>query len=157
MFSYYRIYTIQELPFKLDFDEYEDENPAIDNQRFYGFKQLSLSNNTNDATFMRDAVTSDILAEAGLTSAETAFYELFVDYGDGAVSFGLYTMIEVVDDTVENDIVVFAAARQFLHPVAVLRGDVGQQLNGDGAVFQFDQDGVFGIFIIGHRALHALC
>lgn len=89
-----------ELPFKLDFDEFEDENPAIDNQRFYGFKQLSLSNNYNEATFMRDAVTSDILAEAGITSAETAFYELFVDYGEGPVSFGLYTMIEVVDDTV---------------------------------------------------------
>ena len=40
-----------ELPFKLDFDEFEDENPAIENQRFYGFKQLSLSNNVNDATF----------------------------------------------------------------------------------------------------------
>lgn len=89
-----------ELPFKLDFDEFEDENPAIDDQRFYGFKQLSLSNNTNDTTFMRDAVTSDILADAGIASAKTAFYELFVDYGEGPVSFGLYTMIEVVDDTV---------------------------------------------------------
>ncbi len=89
-----------EMPFKLDFDEFEDENPAIENQRFYGFKQLSLSNNFNDATFMRDTVTSDIMAEAGITSAETAFYELFVDYGDGPVSFGLYTMIEVIDDTV---------------------------------------------------------
>ena len=89
-----------ELPFKLDFDEFEDENPAIDDQRFYGFKQLSLSNNYNDATFMRDAVTSDILADAGIASAETAFYELFVDYGEGAVNFGLYTMVEVIDDTV---------------------------------------------------------
>ena len=89
-----------EMPFKLDFDEYEDENPAIEDQRFYGFKQLSLSNNTNDATFMRDAVAADIMAEAGLASAETAFYELFVDYGEGPVSFGLYTMIEVIDDTV---------------------------------------------------------
>ena len=89
-----------ELPLKLDFDEFEDENPAIDNQRFYGFKQLSLSNNYNDATFMRDAVTSDILADAGITSAETAFYDLTIDYGEGPVSFGLYTMIEVIDDTV---------------------------------------------------------
>jgi spore coat protein H len=89
-----------ELPFKLDFDEFEDENPSIDNQRFYGFKQLSLSNNFKDATFMRDAVTSDIFADAGIASAETAFYELFVDYGEGPVSFGLYTMIEVIDDTV---------------------------------------------------------
>ena len=54
----------------------------------------------NDTTFMRDAVASDILAEAGIASAETAFYELFVDYGEGPVSFGLYTMIEVIDDTV---------------------------------------------------------
>ncbi len=53
------------LPFKLDFDEFEDENPAIENQRFYGFKQLSLSNNNNDATFMRDAVTSDIIGRGG--------------------------------------------------------------------------------------------
>lgn len=89
-----------ELPFKLDFDEFEDENPAIENQRFYGFKQLSLSNNFNDATFMRDVVTSDILAGAGITSAETAFYELTVNYGEGPVNFGLYTMIEVIDDTV---------------------------------------------------------
>ena len=89
-----------ELPFKLDFDQYEDENPAIDDQRFYGFKQLSLSNNYKDDSFMRDTVTSDILAEAGIASAETAYYELFVDYGDGPVSFGLYTMIEVIDDTV---------------------------------------------------------
>ena len=89
-----------EMPFKLDFDEFEDENPAIDNQRFYGFKQLSLSNNMNDGTFMRDAVVSDIMAEAGIASAETAFYELIVDYGEGPVSLGLYTMIEVIDDTV---------------------------------------------------------
>jgi spore coat protein H len=89
-----------ELPFKLDFDQFEDENPATDDQRFYGFKQLSLSNNFNDATFMRDAIASDIFEEAGIASAETAFYELFVDYGEGPVSFGLYTMIEVIDDTV---------------------------------------------------------
>jgi len=89
-----------EMPFKLDFDEFEDEYPAIDNQRFYGFKQLSLSNNYNDNTFMRDAVVSDIYEEVGIASAETAFYELIIDYGEGPVSFGLYTMIEVIDDTV---------------------------------------------------------
>ena len=89
-----------ELPFKLDFDEFEDDNSAIRNQRFYGFKQLSLSNNTEDATFMRDAVVSSIMAKAGIISAETAFYDLHVDYGEGLVNFGLYTMIEVIDDTV---------------------------------------------------------
>lgn len=88
-----------ELPFKLDFDEFEDDYPEIDNQRFYGFKQLSLSNNFRDESFLRDTVVADIMEEAGLASAKTSFVELYVDYGEGPVSFGLYTMIEVIDDT----------------------------------------------------------
>lgn len=88
------------LPFKLDFDQFEDENPAIEDQRFYGFKQLSLANGFADASFMRDSVSADILAEAGLPAAETAYYEVILDYGEGPVSLGLYTVIEVVDDTV---------------------------------------------------------
>jgi spore coat protein H len=90
----------RKLPLKLDFDEFEDEHPEIDDQRFYGFKQLSLSNGFSDPSFLRDAATSAILEEAGLPAAETAFYEVVLDYGDGPVSLGLYTMIEVVDDTV---------------------------------------------------------
>ena len=88
------------LPLKLDFDEFEDEYPEIDDQRFYGFKQLSLANGFNDLSFLRDAATSAILQEAGLPAAETAFYEVILDYGEGPVSLGLYTVIEVVDDTV---------------------------------------------------------
>ena len=87
------------LPLKLDFDEFEDDNPAIEDQRFYGFKQLSLSNAFADATYVRDALTSDILAEAGLPVAETAFYEVIIDYGEGPVDLGLYVAIEVIDDT----------------------------------------------------------
>jgi spore coat protein CotH len=88
------------LPFKLDFDEFESDYPEIEDQRFYGFKQLSLANGFHDESFMRDAATADILEEAGLPAAETAFYEVILDYGEGPVSLGLYTMIEVVDDTV---------------------------------------------------------
>jgi spore coat protein CotH len=88
------------LPLKLDFDEFEDEYPEIDDQRFYGFKQLSLANGFSDPSFLRDAVTSGILAEAGLPAAQTAFYRVFLDYGEGPLTLGLYTMIEVVDDTV---------------------------------------------------------
>jgi spore coat protein H len=88
------------LPLKLDFDQFEDEYPKIDDQRFYGFKQLSLANGFSDVSFLRDAATSAILAEAGLPVAETAFYEVALDYGEGPVTLGLYTMIEVVDDTV---------------------------------------------------------
>jgi hypothetical protein len=88
------------LPLKLDFDEFEDDYPEIDDQRFYGFKQLSLANGFSDASFLRDAAAFAIFEEAGLPSAKTAFYEVILDYGEGPVTLGLYTMIEVIDDTV---------------------------------------------------------
>jgi spore coat protein CotH len=87
------------LPFKLDFDEFEDEYPEIEDQRFYGFKQLSLANGYKDSSFLRDTATALILEEADLPAAQTAFYEVILDYGEGPVSLGLYTMIEVIDDT----------------------------------------------------------
>jgi spore coat protein H len=90
----------QKLPLKLDFDEFEDEYPEIENQRFYGFKQLSLSNAFSDSTYMRDAIAADLLAEAGLVAAETAYYEVILDYGEGPINLGLYVAIEVIDDTV---------------------------------------------------------
>jgi len=88
------------LPLKLDFDEFEDDYPEIDNQRFYGFKQLSLSSNYRDTSFLRESVAYEVFDEMGVPTPETAFYEVYVDYGDGPVYFGLYTLIEVVDDTV---------------------------------------------------------
>ncbi|OHX66651.1 CotH kinase family protein [Flammeovirga pacifica] len=88
------------LSFKLDFDEYEDDYPQIDNQRFYGFKKLSLKNNYDDQSFVREKVAGDLFRKAGLAGSHTAFYTLYVDYGDGPVYFGLYTLVEEVDDTV---------------------------------------------------------
>lgn len=88
------------MPFKLDFDQFEDDYPAIDDQRFYGFKQLTLASNFNDNSFLREKVAADIFRDFGVPSAHTAFYEVYVDYGDGPVYFGLYTMVEAVEDTV---------------------------------------------------------
>ncbi|MFN8522331.1 MAG: CotH kinase family protein [Chloroflexota bacterium] len=88
------------LPLKLDFDKLEDAHPEIKNQRFYGFDQLSLGNNFSDATNMRDTVAYGLLAKAGLPAARTAFYEVLVDHGEGPVSLGIYTAVEVIDDTV---------------------------------------------------------
>ena len=88
------------LPFKLDFDQFEDEYPEIENQRFYGFKQLSFSSNWSDASLLREKVAADIFREAGIPAAQTAFYAVYVDYGEGPIYFGLYTAVEVVDDTV---------------------------------------------------------
>lgn len=91
---------ILKLSFKLDFDEFEDDYPQIDDQRFYGFKKLSLKNNYDDESFLREKVASEVFANAGLASSHTAFYTLYVDYGDGPQYFGLYTMVEEVGDTV---------------------------------------------------------
>jgi spore coat protein H len=88
------------LPLKLDFDEFEDAYAEIDDQRFYGFKQLSLSSNFKDSSFLHEKVAADIFREAGVPAAQTAFYEVYIDYGEGPVYFGLYTLVEVVDDTV---------------------------------------------------------
>jgi spore coat protein CotH len=88
------------LSFKLDFDEFEDQYPQIDNQRFHGFKKLSLKNNYDDKSFVREKISADVFKKAGLAVSHTAFYTLFVDYGDGPVYFGLYTLVEEVDNTV---------------------------------------------------------
>ncbi|MBN2239599.1 MAG: CotH kinase family protein [Dehalococcoidales bacterium] len=92
--------SVLKIPFKLDFDEFEDEYPGIDDQRFYGFKQLSFSNAFNDGTYMRDAIASDLLEDSGLASAKTAWYEVIVDYGEGEINLGLFVLTEVIDDTV---------------------------------------------------------
>lgn len=88
------------ISFMLDFDEFEDYYPEIDDQRFYGFKKLVFSSNSMDESLLREKVTADIFRDAGVAAAETAFYEVYVDYGEGPVYFGLYTAIEMIDDTV---------------------------------------------------------
>lgn len=88
------------LPLKLDFDEWEDDYPEIKNQRFFGFKQLSLSNVVADASYLRDTLAYDLLESAGLAAAQTAFYRVVLDYGEGPVDLGIYVMVEAVDDTV---------------------------------------------------------
>jgi len=87
------------LPFKLDFDQFEDDYPETENQRFYGFKQLTFSSNFSDSSYLRETLAADIFRAAGVPAAQTAFYAVYVDYGEGPLYFGLYTAVEVVDDT----------------------------------------------------------
>jgi spore coat protein H len=84
----------------LDFDEFEDEYLATKNQRFYGFKQISFKSNALDDSYLRKKVVADIFRETGVVSSQTAFYEVYVDIGEGPQYFGLYTAVEIVDDTV---------------------------------------------------------
>ncbi len=83
------------LPFRLDFDEFEDDYPEIDDQRFYGFKHVALSNGFSDPSLLREKVTHDIFRAAGLPAPRTAFYRVYIDHGEGETYFGLYTATEV--------------------------------------------------------------
>jgi spore coat protein H len=89
----------KKLPLKFDFDEFEDTHPEIKNQRFYGFKQLSFSNGFDDKSLIREKITADIFRNADIKAPQTAFYRVYMNYGEGSIYFGLYTAVEVVDDT----------------------------------------------------------
>ena len=115
---------VWKMSFKLDFDEFEDDYPEIENQRFYGFKQLSLKNNFDDESQLREKVASDIFREAGVPSPRTQFYEVYVDHGSGPIYFGLYTMVEEPDDTL--------AESQFSNDGGNL-----YKPDGDGASFSY--------------------
>lgn len=88
------------LSLKLDFDEFEDTYPALTDQRFYGFKQLNLNNNYDDVSFMREKIGADLFRAFGVASAQTAFYEVYINNGTTTQYYGLYTLVEEVDDTV---------------------------------------------------------
>jgi len=89
---------VLKIPFHLEFDHYEDQYPQTDDQRFFGFKDLSLSNGFRDASLVREKTTNDFFRAAGVPCAVSAFYRVYVDYGEGPRYFGLYTMTEIPDD-----------------------------------------------------------
>ncbi|MCU0338380.1 MAG: CotH kinase family protein [Spirosomaceae bacterium] len=86
------------LPFRLKMDEYEDKYPDIKDQRLYGFKELSMSPAAKDASLIREKVASDIFRMAGIAAAQTAFYKVYIDFGEGPKYCGVYTMVELPED-----------------------------------------------------------
>jgi spore coat protein H len=90
----------KKLSFKLDFDEFESDYPTMNDQRFFGFRQLNLNNNFNDVSLMREKVGADLFRQFGLASAQSAFCVLYIDNGTGPQYYGVYTLVEEVDDTV---------------------------------------------------------
>ena len=91
------------LPLRLKMDKFEDEIPVINNQRLYGFKEMSLSNGYDDESLIREKVVPEIFRDMGVAAPQTAFYRVYIDHGDGPIYFGLYTMVEIVDDTMIED------------------------------------------------------
>lgn len=91
------------LPFRLHFDKYEDDHSAIDNQRFFGFKELKFGNNLNDDSLVRDKLMSETLRSSGIPAAKGTFARIYVDVGEGPVYWGLYTLFEDPTNSLLDD------------------------------------------------------
>jgi hypothetical protein len=91
------------LPFRLHFDRYAKQDPAIKNQRFHGFKELSMSPGYADNSLIREKIAADLFRMGGIPAARTAFYRVYIDFGEGPKYDGVYTMVEVIDDTMVKD------------------------------------------------------
>lgn len=84
----------KKIGFRLSFDRYEDQHPEILDQRFYGFKKMTFSSGFLDPSLIRDKLAADIFRAAGIATARGSFVRIFLEYGDGPVYMGLYTMVE---------------------------------------------------------------
>jgi spore coat protein CotH len=89
---------IYKLPFRLNFDKFEDTYPGITNQHFYGFKELSFSPGYKDQSLIREKLSSDLFRLCGISAPQTAFYRVFIDLGTGLKYWGVYCGVELPDD-----------------------------------------------------------
>ncbi len=62
---------------------------------------------------------------------------------------------EPVDHTVKADVVIGTGAGQVLHPRHMAGGHVGQKLDDDVTTLEGHDDGVLGVFDLGHWGLLA--
>jgi spore coat protein H len=86
-------------PFRLELDELEQEYPETTDQRLYGFKELSFSpGGAVDPTYLRQVLTSEMFARAGVPTPRSTLVSVYLDKGDGPELLGLYAMTEVPGD-----------------------------------------------------------
>jgi spore coat protein H len=85
---------VRKLPFRIDFDEFEDRWPETKDQRFYGFQKLTFSSNFSDDSQVREALVAKLLTESGVPAARWAFFRIVIDVGKGDEYLGLYTAVE---------------------------------------------------------------
>jgi spore coat protein CotH len=91
------------LPFRLKFDEFEDTYPETWRQRLYGFREVSMAPNAFDQSLIRERVANDAFRAAGVPAARAAFYRVYIDFGQGLEYNGVYTIIELPEDTMLRD------------------------------------------------------
>jgi hypothetical protein len=83
----------------LELDELELEYPETHDQRLFGFKELSFSpGGATDTTYLRQVLTSEMFARAGVPTPRSTLVSVYLDKGDGPELLGLYAMSEVPSD-----------------------------------------------------------
>jgi hypothetical protein len=87
------------LPFRLVFDRFADRVPTTRGRRLHGFRELTFAPGFNDPTLVREALAAELFEAAGVPAAATALVRVTFDLGDGPVACGVYTQVEVIDDT----------------------------------------------------------
>lgn len=90
------------LPFRVTMDKFEDSLPVTKNQRFHGFKKLSLYNTAQDPSDIREAVAGEIFRGAGVPSALSVPVRVKLVHGDTARDLGAYSLVEVPDAPLLN-------------------------------------------------------
>lgn len=75
-------------PLKIAFDEFI-------NQKYDGVKKINLNLNTNDPTFLREALVYKLFRNEGIVAPRTSYTQLFIN----GVYWGLYLIVENVDKT----------------------------------------------------------
>ncbi|GAB2612849.1 hypothetical protein GCM10027035_06550 [Emticicia sediminis] len=89
---------VYKLPFKIQFDKFEDKFIETKNQRFYGFKELSFAPSYGDNTFMKEKLLTDLFRKAGVMACKVAYYKVYIDFGQGQKYCGVYQAIETVEE-----------------------------------------------------------
>lgn len=88
---------LYKLPFRLSFDKFTPKESK--QSSFYGFEELSMSPAANDPSLLHEKVAADLFRQGGIPAAQTAFYRVFINFGEGLKYCGVYTMVEVIEDT----------------------------------------------------------
>jgi spore coat protein H len=90
------------LPFRISMDKFEDSIPTTKNQRFHGFKKLSLYNSSQDGSDIREAVAGEIFRAANLPVAMSVPIRFQLIHGNVTQDLGPYSMVEVPDNPLLN-------------------------------------------------------
>lgn len=84
---------------KLSIGDNKTSKDNSNNSTLFGFKKLNLQSGYSDNSLMKDKMAYEILSNVGIPSPKSAFYQVYIDTGNGPEYFGLYTMVEDVADT----------------------------------------------------------